>query len=208
MMPGSARSASVIDRPHVGQATQAIDQRRTLEMLFRKLHAVATQHVFQPAAILRSNVREQNALVRREPNARLESRANLAQGFLQSPIAPISDAAVLDVQSIEPAAVSLLVPAHVIVEAMHVVGMRIGQLLAVVLLDFGLELCEAPVVDQILQAGDLAIRSVAEIALHLDDFRGNIDNLLGRDEAIRLATAGKVFFALGVTPIPPPTSTL
>ena len=29
---GNARSASVIDRPHVGQATQAIDQRRTVEI--------------------------------------------------------------------------------------------------------------------------------------------------------------------------------
>ena len=30
--PGSDRSASVIDRPHVGQATQAIDQRRAFEI--------------------------------------------------------------------------------------------------------------------------------------------------------------------------------
>ena len=41
-----------------------------------------------------------------------------------------------------------------IVEAMHVVGMRLGQFLAVVLLDLGFELIEAQVVDQIFEPSD------------------------------------------------------
>src|SRR5947208_3063732 len=37
MIPGKARSLSVIDNPHVGQATQAIDQRRAFEISFDSL---------------------------------------------------------------------------------------------------------------------------------------------------------------------------
>ena len=47
MMPGRARSLSVIDRPQVGQATQAIDQRRTVRDLVAQLDAVLAQDAFE-----------------------------------------------------------------------------------------------------------------------------------------------------------------
>ena len=46
MMPGRARSLSVIDRPHVGQATQAMLQRRTVEISSRQLDAVRRAECF------------------------------------------------------------------------------------------------------------------------------------------------------------------
>ena len=51
----------------------------------------------------------------------VERAADLAERRLEPQVVRVVDAAVLDVQAVEPAAVALLVPADVIVEAVHVV---------------------------------------------------------------------------------------
>ena len=118
------------------------------------------------------------------------------RGF-QSKLFVIVDAAVFDVQAVEPAAVALLVPAHVVVEAVHVVGMGVGKRRAVILLDLGLELVEAPIGDQVFQPRDFAIGPIAEIALHFDDRRGHVDHLLGLDEGHSLGHGRKRFCGAG-----------
>ena len=125
MMPGRARSLSVIDRPQVGQATQAIDQRRTLEISSRQLDAVPAEDLFERRAVRRP-ARSLNRMlwcdVRRMPG--LQRVADFAERRLQLNSLVVVDAAVLDVQAVEPAAVPLLVPAHVVVEAVHVGRVR------------------------------------------------------------------------------------
>ena len=78
-------------------------------------------------AILRGHVGEQQTLMRRQPDARREPRADFAERGLQSDMLVVEDATVLDVQAVEPAAIPLLVPAQVIVEAVYIVGLRAGQ---------------------------------------------------------------------------------
>ncbi len=125
-MPGNARSLSVIASPQVGKATQAIDQRRTLEISSDKLHAVVVQD-FLPnrLALLGCQIGEQMlwCAVRRMPG--LKRAADFAQRRFQLQLIVVVDAAVFDVQAVEHSAVALLVPAHVIVEAADV--FRIGR---------------------------------------------------------------------------------
>ena len=52
-MPGSARSASVIASPHVGQATQAIDQRRTSLISCDSFTPMAVEDLFDALAARR-----------------------------------------------------------------------------------------------------------------------------------------------------------
>jgi hypothetical protein len=54
----------------------------------------------------------------------------------------------------------------------------------------------------------LVVFPIAEIALHLDDRFRHADRLLGPHVAEQARDGRNVFFALGVTPNPPPTSTL
>src|SRR5205085_9016668 len=67
--------------------------------------------------VLLADVGEQHALVRGESNARLQCAADFADRRLERLLISVLDAAVLDVQAIEPAAVPLFIPAHVVVEA-------------------------------------------------------------------------------------------
>ena len=121
-MPGSARSASVIDNPQVGQATQAIDQRRTVEISFVQLDAMLAQNLFDAARDRCRDIGEQHALMRRRAGCRAESVLQISRSAVFScKSLLVVDAAVFHVQAIEPAAVALLVPAQVIVEAVHVV---------------------------------------------------------------------------------------
>ena len=89
------------------------------------------------------------------------------------------------------------------------IGPRRRQRVAEVLFDLAAEAVEAPVVDEILHAGDFAVGPVAEIALHLHDRDAQIDDPRRRRCSTSAARRpGNVFFALGVTPKLPPTSTL
>ena len=89
-MPGRARSASVIDRPQVGQATQAIDQRRTVGDLVVQLDAVLAQDGLERLPVARLDVGKQDALMRRQADARLERGANFARSAVLSRKSPSS----------------------------------------------------------------------------------------------------------------------
>ena len=172
---GSTRSLSVTASPHVGSAGQAIDQRRTVGVILGQRHAMPPQNLFEPAAVVRRDVAEDDALVRREPQRRPKRRANLAERRLEPHRFRVFDPAVLDVQAVEPLAVALLVPAHAVVEAVHADRPQRLERVAEILFDLVLEPRDAPVVDQVLHAGDLAVGPVAEVALHLDDRDAQVD---------------------------------
>ena len=126
-MPGSARSASVIDSPQVGQATQAIDQRRTVGNLVRAAsRRDRAGSLRSPARSAGCESANKHALMRRQPQRRADSARKSRAGPFSAAAIVVVDAAVLDVQPVKPAAVPLLVPADVIVEAVDVVGMRLG----------------------------------------------------------------------------------
>ena len=102
-------------------------------------------------------------------------------------VSRVFDAAVFDVQAVEPAAVALLVPAHAVVEAVDADRPQRRERVAEVFFDFAAEAVEAPVVDEVLHAGDFAVGAVAEIALHFHDRDAQIDDALGLDVAHRHA---------------------
>ena len=107
--------------------------------------------------------------MRREPQRRPERFADFAEGRFQPHCVGVFDAAVLDIEAVEPAAVALLVPAHAVVEAVDADRLRRCERVAEVFFDLVFEAVEAPIVNQVLHAGDFAIGTVAEIALHFDD---------------------------------------
>ncbi len=69
-MPGKARSLSVIASPQVGNATQAIDQRRTVEISSDSFTPWSRRIFSNSDRELGAKSENNNALVRRQPNAR------------------------------------------------------------------------------------------------------------------------------------------
>ena len=124
-------------------------------------------------------------------------RADFAQRRFEPHRSVVFDAAVFDVQAVEPAAVALLVPAHAVVEAVDANRPQRRERVAEVLFDLGAEAVEAPVVDQILHAGDFAVGPVAEIALHFHDRDAQIDDAVGVDVAHRQRDGGECFLRAG-----------
>jgi hypothetical protein len=109
-----------------------------------------SEHFFQSRTIIRRDIGEHDALMSSQADVGTILFADFTQRGLELKAVDVVDAAILDVQTVVPAAVPLLAPAHVVVEALDVFRMRIGQLLAVVFLDLALELFDAPVGDQVL----------------------------------------------------------
>src|SRR4051812_16174488 len=97
------------------------------------------ENALEARSILRLNVPKDHALMRRQSDRRLERAADFSDSRLQLHLGRVFDAAILDVEAVEPAAVALLVPAHVIVEAIDVVRVRISERRAKILLDLGFE---------------------------------------------------------------------
>ena len=124
-------------------------------------------------------------------------RADFAEGRFQLHGFGVFDAAVLDVEAVEPLAVALLVPAHAVVEAVHADGSQRFERIAEVLFDFAAEAVDAPIVNEVLHAGDFAVGPVAEVALHFHDRNAQIDHARGVDVAHRNRDGGKCFLGAG-----------
>ena len=174
---GSTRSLSATARPHVGRAGQAIDQRRTAEM--SSVSGTPWRRRISSSRLRSSGSMSQKMMLwwgvsRR--GGRSVVQISRRRSFEPHRVG-VLDAAVLDVQAVEPEAVALLVPAHAVVEAVDADRPRRGERAAEVLFDFVGEARHAPVVDQVLHAGDLAVGPVAEIALHFDDRDHEIDHV-------------------------------
>src|SRR5688500_8628633 len=98
--------------------------------------------------------------------------------MLEFPIVVVGDAAVFDVEAVEPAPVALLVPAEMVVEAPYVFGMRVGHRTAEILFDLGAKLRYAPVGDQVFDPGGFAVAAVVEIPIDFDDSGGGVDDFV------------------------------
>src|SRR5690242_11683996 len=95
----------------------------------------------------------------------------------------VFDPTVFDVETVEPEAVALFMPAHAIVEAVEFDGPQRRERVAEVFLDFLAESLDTPVVDQIFHACDFAVRSITEVALQLHDRDAQVDDAVGLDVA-------------------------
>ena len=115
-----------------------------------------------------------------------ERAADFAEGRFQLHRFGVFDAAVFDIQAVEQLAVALLVPAHAVVEAVDADRLAAAasespKYSSTLLF----EAFEAPVVDQVLHAGDFAVGAVAEVALHFHDRDAQVDDTVGVDVAHR-----------------------
>ncbi len=152
---------------------------------------------FELVAVRLLEIAEQDTLVGREPERWLEGTADFSQGRFESVRAVVFDAAIFDVESVEPEAVALGVPAHAVdvVFDLHWLGRL--KLVAVVLFDFLFESIESPIVDEVFESGDFSIGSIAEVALYFDDRSGDVDDLVGVDVTHGSANGGESFFCAG-----------
>ncbi len=91
----------------------------------RQLDVVPPQNFLELCLRTRLQIGEQNALMRRQPNARPQRAAHFAQRRFQLQMIVVEDAAIFDIQSVKQPAIALFVPAQVIVEAPDI--FRIGR---------------------------------------------------------------------------------
>ena len=209
MIVGKARSASVTARPQVGIAGQAIDQRRTVETC----STVAIPYSSSSASI---SGRQAGSRSVSRIDCWQVSRAgvryfskNARRPLDQPEVALVLDPAVLDRDAQEELAVPLLVPAEVVVHVRRpCTGFGSASGVAEVLLDLGPEGGQAPVVDDVLEPGPLAVGAVAEVAEDLEHRLADLEHVVAVDVAERHAQERERLLALGVVPRPPPTSTL
>ena len=68
---------------------------------------------------------------------------------------------------------------------------------AEILFDLVAEAVEAPIVNEVLHAGDFAVGAVAEVALHFDDRDAQIDDAVGIDVAQRQGDGREGFLGAG-----------
>src|SRR5262249_35250092 len=107
--------------------------------------------------------------MRGQTDRRPERTADFTKRRLELHFARVLDPSVLDIQTVEPPAIALLIPAHVVVETVNILILaELGQWAAKILFDLGFELLNAPVGDDILQASQLAVFAIAEVALDLE----------------------------------------
>ena len=158
---------------------------------------MAPQNFFEPRAICGRDVAEDDALVRREPQRRAERRADFAEGRLQPHRVGVFDPAVLDVQAVEPRPSPCSCQPMPSLKPWTPTGSQRLERVAEVFFDLVSNRVEAPVVDEVLHAGDFAVGPVAEIALHFDDRDAQIDGPLGVDVAHRQRDGGKRFLRAG-----------
>ncbi len=130
----------------------------------------------------------------RQGDGRLVPAADLPQGRFQPQGLAIGDPSRGDVQAIEPAAVALLVPAHVVVDVPDLLGPRRRQGISQAGLDLGLELLQSPVGQEVLQPRTAAIGAVAEVAEDGEDGADHVERLFGADHGQGLGQGGKGVF--------------
>ena len=173
-----------------------------------RLHAVLPQNRVDVLAVFGSDVAENHRLPGGQTGFHAVFFEDRPKGGFQPQAAFILDAAVLHVDPQKPLAVALLVPADVVVGVGDIRGMRLVKRPAVVFLDLGFELFDAPIRDQVFEPGHFAVGPVAEVPLDFDDGLGHVHDLIGPDERHPLGDGGEGFLEAGVMPMPPPTSTL
>jgi hypothetical protein len=159
-------------------------------------------------AILVGHVRDDEILVRRQAEIAAMDARDLAQSA-ELPQSPRSaHAAGFDAQSQVPAPVVALNPSEAIAVVLERERTRGCERFAEAALHLADEPVEPAIVDRVFEPGALALRAVAEIALHGQHGFGNRENLIGRNETdhVREARIRRIVAVRRAEP--PPTVTL
>ena len=122
-------------------------------------------------------------------NSPVVDAGDLAQAAEMLRVFAVDDATRRDAQGQVPAPVLAFDPAEAIAVVVEREGARGLQREPGAPLHFGLEPVEPAIVDGVFQACALALGAIAEIALRGDDGGGDIEQLLGRDEADHVGQA-------------------
>ena len=113
----------------------------------------------------------------------VELAEDRSQARLDSQRTIVLDAAVLNVDAEEPLAVSLFVPAHVVVDAGDLDFASFRQLMAEVFFNFRAEEIESLIRHDVFQSSKFAVGSIAGIAERFDDRPRDVQHLAGSAEA-------------------------
>src|SRR5260370_2508928 len=117
------------------------------------------------SALSRRDIRQQNILLPGQPHAGTELRDHRAQPATQTLVASIPDAPILNVETKEPLAIALLVPAQMILYIAPGQWTRVLHAPPQAALQFNAEPGDAALGHQILHAAVLPIRPRAASAL-------------------------------------------
>ena len=187
MIVGKARSASVTARPQVGNAGQAIDQRRTVETCSTVAIPYSSSQRLDLRPPRRARGRSAGSTAGRSAGPGVPYFSKNARSPLTSRKSPSSlirpfstgmpRKSLPSPCSCQPRWSSTSVTGH---------RLRVGQRMAQVLLDLRPEGRQAPVVDDVLEPGPLAVGAVAEVAEDLED---RLADLRGRRRGRRSRAA-------------------
>ena len=141
------------------------------------------QHLLDGGLVGFLDVGEDEVLRGREAEGRTELLGDRAEGGLQLVAVGVLDAAGLDEEAEEPVAVELLEPAEGVALAAEEEGLGGRERGAEALAEFGAEPFDALFLEDVLDAGVLAVGAVTPIAVDRDDGGADLDELFAGQEA-------------------------
>ncbi len=141
--------------------------------------------------VTRPDAGDDEVLVGGQPEVADVDPGDLGQPGLHWPVRRVAHPAVLDEQRVVPVAVVVPGPAVAIAGVVEPERPRRRQGVAEPTLDLGAEPVDAAILDRVFEPRVLAVRPIAEVALHQHHLLGHIDRLLGQAKAHDVGGPGK-----------------